>query len=95
MIAWGLESGNEEILKHARKGTTVQRIEESLTASHKAGIKNWGYFIIGLPGETVETIQQTIALSKRCRSTSRCSTSPRRIPARRSSSRWSRTAGSI
>jgi radical SAM superfamily enzyme YgiQ (UPF0313 family) len=26
---------------------------------------NWGYFIIGLPGETEETIQQTIALSKK------------------------------
>jgi anaerobic magnesium-protoporphyrin IX monomethyl ester cyclase len=65
MIAWGLESGSEAVLKRARKGTTVQRIEESITASHKAGIKNWGYFIIGLPGETEETIQQTIALSKR------------------------------
>ncbi|MBO9319953.1 MAG: radical SAM protein, partial [Chloroflexus sp.] len=65
MIAWGLESGSEEILKRARKGTTVKRIEETIAASHRAGIMNWGYFIIGLPGETVETIQQTIALSKR------------------------------
>jgi radical SAM superfamily enzyme YgiQ (UPF0313 family) len=65
MIAWGLESGSEAVLKRARKGTTVARIEETISASHKAGIKNWGYFIIGLPGETVETIQQTIAMSKR------------------------------
>jgi radical SAM superfamily enzyme YgiQ (UPF0313 family) len=65
LIAWGLESGSEAVLKRARKGTTVQRIEEMIAASHKVGIKNWGYFIIGLPGETVETIQQTIALSKR------------------------------
>src|SRR5689334_15964034 len=65
MIAWGLESGSEAVLKRARKGTTVQRIEESIAASHKVGIKNWGYFIVGLPGETEETIQQTIALSKR------------------------------
>jgi anaerobic magnesium-protoporphyrin IX monomethyl ester cyclase len=65
MIAWGLESGSEAVLKRARKGTTVTRIQESITASHKAGIKNWGYFIVGLPGETVETIQETIALSKR------------------------------
>jgi anaerobic magnesium-protoporphyrin IX monomethyl ester cyclase len=65
MIAWGLESGSEAVLKRARKGTTVQRIEETIVASHKVGIKNWGYFIIGLPGETEETIQQTIALSKR------------------------------
>ena len=65
MIAWGLESGSEAVLKRARKGTTVQRIQDTIAASHRARIMNWGYFIIGLPGETVETIQQTIALSKR------------------------------
>lgn len=65
MVAWGLESGSEAVLKRARKGTTVKRIEETIAASHRAGIMNWGYFIIGLPGETVETIGQTIALSKR------------------------------
>ncbi len=64
MIAWGLESGSEAVLKRARKGTTPSRIRETITASHRAGIKNWGYFIVGLPGETVETIQQTIDLSK-------------------------------
>lgn len=64
MIAWGLESGSEAVLKRARKGTTPARIKETITASHKAGIMNWGYFIVGLPGETVETIQQTITLSK-------------------------------
>jgi anaerobic magnesium-protoporphyrin IX monomethyl ester cyclase len=64
LIAWGLESGSEAVLKRARKGTTPQRIRETIGWSHKAGIKNWGYFIIGLPGETVETIQQTIALAK-------------------------------
>jgi radical SAM superfamily enzyme YgiQ (UPF0313 family) len=64
MIAWGLESGSEAVLKRARKGTTPQRIREAIGWSHRAGIMNWGYFIIGLPGETVETIQQTIALAK-------------------------------
>ncbi len=65
MIAWGLESGSEAVLKRAHKGTTVERIQTTIAASHRAGIMNWGYFIIGLPGETVETIQQTIALAKR------------------------------
>jgi anaerobic magnesium-protoporphyrin IX monomethyl ester cyclase len=64
LIAWGLESGSEAVLKRARKGTTVTRIRETIAASNRVGIKNWGYFIIGLPGETVETIQETIALSK-------------------------------
>ena len=63
-IAWGLESGNKEILAHARKGVDPERARQSLAWSRGAGIKNWGYFIIGLPGETVETIKQTIAFSK-------------------------------
>jgi radical SAM superfamily enzyme YgiQ (UPF0313 family) len=65
LISWGIESGNEMVLKKAHKG---YRMEQALTAlewAHKAGIKNWGYFIIGLPGETVESIKQTMALSKK------------------------------
>lgn len=65
MVAWGLESGSEAVLKRARKGTTVTRMQETIAASHRAGIKNWGYFIVGLPGGTVETIGQTIELSKK------------------------------
>ena len=64
LISWGIESGNKEILAHARKGVDPDRARASLKLSREAGIKNWGYFIIGLPGETEATIQQTIAFSK-------------------------------
>ena len=64
MISWGIESGNEMILKKAHKGASPKKAKEALTWSRKAGIRNWGYFIIGLPGETVETIRETIDLSK-------------------------------
>jgi radical SAM superfamily enzyme YgiQ (UPF0313 family) len=63
-IAWGLESGNKDILSHAKKGVDPERAKQSLSWAREAGIKNWGYFIIGLPGETVDTIKQTIAFSK-------------------------------
>src|SRR5262249_38992713 len=64
MISWGIESGNEQILKRAAKGADPKKARQALTWAKKAGIKNWGYFIIGLPGETVETIRQTIDFAK-------------------------------
>ena len=64
LISWGIESGNEQILKHARKGAYPDKAKKSLTWAREAGIKNWGYFIIGLPGETEETIRDTIDFSK-------------------------------
>jgi anaerobic magnesium-protoporphyrin IX monomethyl ester cyclase len=63
-ISWGIESANEQILKKAAKGYKLEQAPRALKWAHAAGIKNWGYFIIGLPGETVETIQQTIKFSK-------------------------------
>lgn len=64
MISWGIESGSPEVLKRARKGADPSKAERALNWSKKAGIKNFGYFIIGLPGETVDSIEQTIAFSK-------------------------------
>ncbi|HSH00919.1 MAG TPA: radical SAM protein [Anaerolineae bacterium] len=64
LISWGIESGSEQILKHARKGAYPDKAERALTWARNAGIKNWGYFIIGLPGETEETIRQTIDFAK-------------------------------
>jgi anaerobic magnesium-protoporphyrin IX monomethyl ester cyclase len=65
MIAWGIESGNFDILKHAHKGADPQKAARALTWARAAGIKNWGYFIIGLPGETEQTIRETIDFSKK------------------------------
>jgi radical SAM superfamily enzyme YgiQ (UPF0313 family) len=64
MISWGIESGSMEVLKRARKGADPSKAERALSWAKQAGIKNFGYFIIGLPGETEETIKQTIAFSK-------------------------------
>lgn len=65
LISWGIESGSEQILKHARKGAYPDKAEKALKWAREAGIKNWGYFIIGLPTETEETIRTTIDFSKR------------------------------
>ena len=64
LISWGIESANEAILKRVRKGYKKEQEFRALRWSHAAGIKNWGYFIIGLPGETEETIRETIDYAK-------------------------------
>jgi radical SAM superfamily enzyme YgiQ (UPF0313 family) len=64
LISWGIESANEQVLKMARKGYKKEQAFKALKWSKAAGIKNWGYFIIGLPGETEESILETIAYSK-------------------------------
>ncbi len=64
VLSWGIESANEEILKKARKGTTADRARQSVRWAKDAGIRNLGYFIVGLPGETKATIQETIDFSK-------------------------------
>jgi len=65
MISWGIESGSEEILRRCRKGISPEQVERALHWAKDAGILNWGYFIIGLPGETTETIRETIRFSKK------------------------------
>jgi len=63
-ISWGIESGSEKVLRNVRKGIELEQVKQALRWSREAGIHNWGYFIIGLPGETEETIKETIRFSK-------------------------------
>lgn len=65
LISWGIESGSEQVLRHARKGAYPDKAEKALRWAKAAGIMNWGYFIIGLPTETEATIRQTIDFAKK------------------------------
>ena len=65
MIGWAIESGSTEVLRRAGKPTSLGRTHETIAASCRLGIANWGYFQIGLPAETLTTIQETIAFSRR------------------------------
>lgn len=65
LISWGIESGEPEMLKRMNKGITLEKVEKALGWAKEAGIMNWGYFIIGLPGETEASIRKTIDFSKR------------------------------
>lgn len=65
MISWGIESGEPEMLKRMNKGITLEKVEQALGWAKEAGIMNWGYFIIGLPGETEASIRKSIDFAKR------------------------------
>ena len=60
----GLESGDAQILKNIKKGATPEMGRNFVKNCKKVGIKVHGDFIIGLPGETKETIQKTIEYAK-------------------------------
>jgi len=61
----GFESGSQMVLDNIKKKTKINELEDFMSAAKKAGILIHGCFMVGLPGETKETMQQTLALSKR------------------------------
>ncbi len=64
MICYGIESGSQKILNAMRKGTTVEKNLKAIKMAQEAGIVVAGYFLLGFPGETKETIQQTVSFIK-------------------------------
>jgi hopanoid biosynthesis associated radical SAM protein HpnJ len=64
LLLVGYESGSDEILKNIKKGVKTDRARQFTKDCHSLGITIHGTFIVGLPGETKETIQSTIAYAK-------------------------------
>lgn len=64
MIAFGFESGSQKALNLCEKNTTIEQGKKVAELANKIGIKIYGYFIIGLIGETKETIKETINFAK-------------------------------
>jgi radical SAM superfamily enzyme YgiQ (UPF0313 family) len=64
-IDFGIESGSPDVLKNINKGQTVDQIEEAFRMVHAAGIKPRAYLLVGCPGETEETIDETLSLMRK------------------------------
>ena len=60
LLLVGYESGNQQILHNIKKGMLIDTAKKFTRDCHELGIKIHGTFILGLPGETTETIQETI-----------------------------------
>ncbi|WP_306536798.1 hopanoid biosynthesis associated radical SAM protein HpnJ [Geobacter sp.] len=63
-VVVGYETGNEQILKNIKKGVTKEQAVEFTRNCKKLGLSVHGAFIMGLPGETRDTIRETIEFAK-------------------------------
>jgi len=64
MVDVGYESGSDEILKNVKKGITTEQIKHFAMEAKRAGLPIHGNWIVGLPGETKDTIKMTRRLIK-------------------------------
>lgn len=63
-VYYGVESGNQSMLNRMRKGITVEEVRRAFKMTHTARIKTEAFFIVGLPGETAQTLQDSWKLYK-------------------------------
>jgi len=62
-MLFGVESGNEEVLRNIKKGITPEKVRNGVKMATEAGIGSFASFILGLPGETPETARETLAFA--------------------------------
>ncbi|MBE0481375.1 MAG: radical SAM protein [Dehalococcoidia bacterium] len=59
-LLYGVESGNQGILDTIKKKTTLEKIKQGVKMAKDAGIDIFASFVIGLPGETQDTLQESV-----------------------------------
>jgi radical SAM superfamily enzyme YgiQ (UPF0313 family) len=64
MIKFGVESGVQEILDNVKKGVQVSKTIETFRWAHEVGIDTHAHMMLGMPGETKDTIEKSIAFAK-------------------------------
>jgi radical SAM superfamily enzyme YgiQ (UPF0313 family) len=64
-VEFGVESGDENILNRARKKYNTKQIKKAVDAANEVGINTYGFFIVGLPGETIFTWLKSIRFAKK------------------------------
>ncbi len=63
-ISFGIESGVAEILNGVNKKQTPERIREVVEMAHNADLETVGFFMMGLPGDTEETMKRSIRFAR-------------------------------
>lgn len=65
MISYGIESGSPKMLKKMTKGITKEQIVRALELTRQNNIVSKGFFMIGMPGETLTTLNETLDFIKK------------------------------
>ncbi|MDD5594608.1 MAG: radical SAM protein, partial [Candidatus Margulisbacteria bacterium] len=63
-ISFGIESGDEAILKKMNKRITIAKVKQAVKWANEAGMEVKGFFLLNYPGDTVESTEKTIKLSR-------------------------------
>jgi hypothetical protein len=64
-VSFGVESANRAILKTIKKRITPEQVIEAVRMCARTGVTPFASFILGLPGETPETIQETMEFGRK------------------------------
>ena len=65
VVAFGVESGNQELLDKMKKGQKVERAERAFAVCRGQGIRTHAFFVIGMPWETNQTLEETYRYARR------------------------------
>ena len=65
LMSFGIESGSQEMLDAMKKQLTLQQCLDGIRMTKEAGITTFAYFILGMPGETKQTIRESIRFARK------------------------------
>lgn len=63
-ITYGVESGSQKVLDQSKKDITVLQVKKAFELAKKVGLETSALFMMGLPGETKDTLKETLSLIK-------------------------------
>lgn len=63
-VHYGIESGNPDVLKATAKHINLDQVRQAVSWTDEVGIRGKGYFILGLPGDNDQTIEDTISFAE-------------------------------
>jgi anaerobic magnesium-protoporphyrin IX monomethyl ester cyclase len=67
VVAFGFEHGRQEFLDKMKKGTRVEKAYQAVSICRRNGLKVHGFFVVGLPWETRESLEETFSFARKLR----------------------------